>query len=159
MNITYRKINDSDREWIEEFIKEHWRSGQVVVHKTVYAPGELQGFVAQKEGRNVGLITYVFESDSCEIVTLNSVIEDRGIGSHLVDLVKKEAITNNCGRLWLVTTNDNIKCIYFYQRLCFRLTSIFPNAVDYSRKIKPDIPMVAENGLPIRDELEFTLYL
>ena len=32
-----------------------------------------------------------------------------------------------------------------------------PDAVTRSREIKPSIPLIAENGLPIRDEITFEL--
>ena len=64
-----------------------------------------------------------------------------------------------CGRLWLVTTNDNVRALGFYQRRGFRLVALRPGAVVISRALKPEIPFVASNGIPIRDELELELGL
>ena len=33
------------------------------------------------------------------------------------------------------------------------------NAIENSRKLKPAIPLYADNGLPIRDEIEFEMKL
>ena len=59
-----------------------------------------------------------------------------------------------CRRLWLVTTNDNVDALRFYQRRGFRLTELQAGAVDVSRAtLKPSIPEVGDHGIPIRDEL------
>ena len=38
-------------------------------------------------------------------------------------------------------------------------SNIYKNAIENSRKIKPQIPIFADNGLPIRDEIEFEMIL
>lgn len=158
-NIIYRKISDKDKAWINNFIRKHWGTDEVVVHKEIYYPGKLKGFVAEDKKRRIGLITYKIEKQNCEIVTLNSIVENKGIGTHLVNMVVAEAKDKKCKKIRLTTTNDNIKGIYFYQKLGFQLVNVYPNAVEDSRKIKPEIPMESENGIRIRDELEFNLKL
>ena len=155
--ITYRKLFKEDKTWINEFIKEHWGSNKIVVHKSVYYPNKLNGFLAEDRKKKIGLITYKIEKDGCEIVTLNSVKQNKGVGTQLVKLVLSEAKKRKCKNIWLITTNDNIKAIRFYQKLGFRLIKVYSDVVKESRKIKPEIPVVAENGIPIRDELEFRL--
>ena len=41
----------------------------------------------------------------------------------------------------LITTNDNINAIRFYQKRGFDMERLFHNALDMSRKIKPEIPL------------------
>ena len=53
----------------------------------------------------------------------------------------------------LITTNDNLDALRFYQRRGFALTELRPGAVDESRRMKPQIPLVGAHGIPIRDEL------
>jgi ribosomal protein S18 acetylase RimI-like enzyme len=53
----------------------------------------------------------------------------------------------------LVTTNDNVDAIRFYQRRGYRIASIDRGAVDRARSIKPSIPLIGFHGIPIRDEL------
>ena len=53
----------------------------------------------------------------------------------------------------LITTNDNVDALRFYQRRGFVLTELRPGAVDESRRMKPQIPLVGAYGIPIRDEL------
>ena len=115
--MTFRKINDNDKKWIDKFIKTHWGSKQIVVHKKVYIPSKLQGFIAENLSQKIGLVTFQIKNNNCEIVTLNSIKENEGVGTRLVELVIKQAKELNCKKIWLVTTNDNIKAIYFYQKL------------------------------------------
>ena len=57
-------------------------------------------------------------------------------------------------RLWLITTNDNVDALRFYQRRGFRLVAIDRDAVERSRAtLKPGIPRTGLHGIPIRDEL------
>jgi GNAT superfamily N-acetyltransferase len=155
--ITYRKVMQKDKTWVNEFIKEHWGSNKVVVHKTIYFPYKLEGFLAETKKERIGLVTYKIKNKKCEIVTLNSIRENKGIGTHLINLVLKKAKERGCNIAWLVTTNDNIKAIYFYQKLGFRFAKVYPGVVNESRILKPEIPLLSENGIQIRDELEFVL--
>jgi hypothetical protein len=55
----------------------------------------------------------------------------------------------------VVTTNDNVDALRFYQRRGFRLTAVRCGAVDQSRRtVKPQIPVTGNYGIPIRDEIE-----
>ena len=44
---------------------------------------------------------------------------------------------NGCSRVWLITTNDNIHAIRYYQRFGFALKGVYIDALDESRKLKP----------------------
>jgi N-acetylglutamate synthase-like GNAT family acetyltransferase len=158
-SFTFRSIEQSDRIWIDGFITNHWGSNIVVVHNKSYIPSQLNGYIACDGEENIGLVTYKIQNAECEIVTLNSLVENKGIGKRLVSLVEKEAKENNCKRVWLITTNDNMRAIGFYQKVGYQLINVFPNAVERSRILKPEIPLIANNGIPIRDELEFCLML
>lgn len=155
--MNFRKLEVNDRNWVDEFIRNHWGSKQIIIHNKIYFPGDLDGFVAENNEEKIGLITYQIQKHNCEIVTLNSTIEHHGFGRELVKSVIEEAKLQGCEILWVVTTNDNIRAIEFYQKLGFQLIMVYPDAVNYSRKIKPEIPITANNGIPIRDELEFVL--
>ena len=57
--------------------------------------------------------------------------------------------------MWLITTNDNVDGLRFYQRRGFHLVELHAGAVDRSREsLKPGIPETGEYGISIRDELE-----
>jgi len=42
----------------------------------------------------------------------------------------------------------------FYQERGFVLSKIYSNAVEKARKLKPEIPLIGHDGIPIRDEIE-----
>ena len=54
----------------------------------------------------------------------------------------------------LITTNDNLRALQFYQKRGYSLTKIYKDAMDEVRKVKPNVPIIGENGIPLRDELE-----
>jgi ribosomal protein S18 acetylase RimI-like enzyme len=154
-----RPVQAGDRNWIESFVKSHWGSEIVVAKGRVIRPGKLDGFAAF-EGKNaVGLLTYQIEGPNCEIVTIDSTAEGKGIGTSLIGAVKERAKVKGCRKLWLTTTNDNLNALGFYQRRGFHLIALYPNALEASRKLKPEISIKAANGIPIRDELELELEL
>jgi ribosomal protein S18 acetylase RimI-like enzyme len=158
-DFTLRAVQRGDRNWISQFIVERWGSEIVVVHNAVYTPEDLPGIVAVRKESPVGLITYNIEGKACEIVTLDSLSPSKGIGTSLIDELKKVARNAGCRRLWLMTTNDNMDALRFYQKRGFSLAAIHINAVEKARKIKPEIPSIGQEGIPIRDELELELIL
>jgi hypothetical protein len=58
-----------------------------------------------------------------------------------------------------MTTNNNLRALAFYQKRSFRLVGLVPGAIDEERNVKPSIPLVDAEGLPIRDELHLELPL
>jgi GNAT superfamily N-acetyltransferase len=125
----------------------------MVVHDEVVRPAELPGFVARAGDQIVGLVTYRIADGDCEVISLDSLREGFGVGSALLGAVEEAARAAGCRRLWLVTTNDNVAALGFYGRRGFRMTGIDRGAVDRARRLKPAIPEVAANGIPIRDEI------
>ena len=102
-----------------------------------------------------GLITYKISDDECEIITLDSTSEGCGIGTELINRVVGIAELHKCRRVWLITTNDNVDAIRFYQKRMFDLVNIHKNMVLEARKIKPQIPTYGYYGIEIKHELEF----
>jgi ribosomal protein S18 acetylase RimI-like enzyme len=156
---TIHPITPHDRAWIRSIVSEHWGAVEVVSRGRIYSADQLPGFIARQAGSAVGLITYRIEADQCEIMTINSLVHGRGIGSALIDAVHQEAMASGCTRLWLITTNDNLPALRFYQKRGFKLAAIHREAINVSRKLKPQIPLIGMDGIPIRDELELEMPL
>jgi GNAT superfamily N-acetyltransferase len=154
-----RAIQDEDRPAIAEFIQAHWHSQVVMSRGVAYYPHQEGGFIEWRDGRIAGLLTYTLHGDAMEILTLNSVLEGQGIGSALTLMAFDRARRQGLSRVWLTTTNDNLRAIGFYQRLGFRLCQVNVGAVDEARKIKPQIPEVGLHGIPIHDEIVLELRL
>ena len=69
------------------------------------------------------------------------------------------ALANDWRRLWLITTNDNTSALRFYQRRGWDLVTVHRDAVDESRRLKPQIPQTGDDDIPIKHELELELVL
>ncbi len=154
-----RAIEREDRNWVAQFLDDHWGSTRVVSRGQAYLAHLLPGFVAMEGDEPVGLITYRLDAEDCEIMTIDSLHEGQGIGTALIEAVREVAVAESCTRLWLITTNDNLHALRFYQKRGFRLVAVHPNALDESRKIKPEIPLYGKDGIPLRDEIELELPL
>jgi ribosomal protein S18 acetylase RimI-like enzyme len=154
-----RALTEQDRSWVEAQIVERWGSPFVVSRGRLHEPVALPGFVAVRDGHRVGLLTYAIEGRACEIVTIHSLEEQRGIGADLIEAVRRVASEAGCTRLWLITTNDNLEALRFYQRRGFVLAAVHRNAIDDSRRLKPEIGTLGLHGIPIRDEIEVEMPL
>jgi GNAT superfamily N-acetyltransferase len=154
-----RPLTDDDRPWVRRWLVNHWGAELMIVHGELLYPAEYPGFVAQAGADAVGLVTYALRADGCEILSLDSLAESQGIGSALIECVRKVALENGVRRLWLITTNDNLHALRFYQKRGFELVKIYRYAVDESRKLKPSIPLIGDSGIPIRDEIELEMLL
>jgi N-acetylglutamate synthase-like GNAT family acetyltransferase len=154
-----RPTEPEDANWIEQFTIQHSHASFVVAHGELYYPHELYGFVAESGDECLGLVTYRLDRSECEVITLDCNLENHGVGTALLETVVSEAQAVGCVRLWLITTNDNLRALGFYQKRGFELVEIHRNAVDRSREIKPQIPLVGDNGIPVRDEIELEFYL
>jgi N-acetylglutamate synthase-like GNAT family acetyltransferase len=150
----------TDFEWIKELYAQTW-SGDICVSR-----GKVQkvddftgGFVAETGGQNTGFVTYTISGTELEITGIVSLKEKGGIGSALVkaviELAKKQKIKKIC----LVTTNDNLNGIVFWQKRGFKLVKVYPGSMEYVRQIKPAVPLIGENGIPLMDELELEMIL
>ena len=158
-DITIQPLNIADREWVSQFMLEHWGSNKVVSRGVVYYPQDLPGFVALHESEKVGLVTYNITGASCEIVTIDSIRPSSGVGSALIEAVRDIAINSGCKRLWLITTNDNMNALRFYQKRGFVLVAVHRNALEVSRRLKPEISLIGNDGIPLRDEIELEMIL
>ena len=149
-----RSLCEDDINWLRQVIEKEWASNKVVTRGNVYHVDQLPGFVAIEMDKRVGLLTYKINNKECEVITLNSFIENRGIGSDLLNKIEKFSSSIGCKRIWLITTNDNLNAIRFYQKKGYKLSAFYRNAVEKARQLKPEIPSIGLNGIPIRDEIE-----
>jgi ribosomal protein S18 acetylase RimI-like enzyme len=82
-----------------------------------------------------------------------------GTGTALLQAAVRAATAAGCARVWLITTNDNLTALRFYQRRGFRLVAVHAGAVEAARGQKPSIPTSGEHGISLRDELQLELPL
>jgi ribosomal protein S18 acetylase RimI-like enzyme len=157
--IRLRPVTDSDHAWVAALLEDYWASAKIVTRGRVHQADRLPGLIAEVDDEPVGLLTYHIEDQQCEIVSLNSLREGLWIGSRLLEAAQERAQAAGCRRMWLVTTNDNLAALGFYQKRGWRLAAIHRDALEESRRLKPEIPRVGIDGIPVRDELELELLL
>ena len=154
-----RPLTEDERDWVAALLKEWWAGPKIVTRGKVHYADKYPGFIAIKDDKPAGLITYNLVGKNCEVVTMNSLVEKIGIGSALLDAVKDTAKKEGCQRLWLITSNDNTRALRFYQKYGLVLVAVYRNAIQQLRQSKPDIPLTGNDGIEIRDEIELEMIL
>jgi GNAT superfamily N-acetyltransferase len=158
--IEVRPLTDADRAWATDVESESWGEPVVARKGELVDLTGLPALVALLDGKPAGLATYAVRGDECELVTITSLEEGRGVGRALLEAVQEAAAEAGCLRLWLVTTNNNVRAFDVFQRFGFDLCELRRNAVDEARRtIKPSISERDEDGVPIAHELELELLL
>jgi N-acetylglutamate synthase-like GNAT family acetyltransferase len=155
--IRIRPATPADKPFIRAELRKWWGDEIVVVRGEMYYPAEYEGFIAERNGTESGLILLRFERELCEIMSLSTSAESPPIGNELVAAAIKMAREKGAHRLIAVTTNDNISALRFYQQLGFTIRDWRINAVERARALKPQIPLVGNYHIPIRDEIELEL--
>ena len=148
------RISNETRDLVNQFFIDNWFSTDMSIRGEIIDGTKLDGFLLREENTIIGLVTYTFFEDICEIVSLDSKRQNIGIGSVLLKEVEKFAMDNNCKKMRLITTNDNMTALQFYQKRGYCLTKLYPNAMEEVRKVKPNVPAIGDNDIPLRDEIE-----
>jgi len=154
-----RPLVPTDHAWVACKMVEEWGAEVIYVHSETFRPAELPGFAAELDGEVIGLLTYRLAGKECEVMTLNSWRAGLGVGTALLEAARQAANRARCGRLYLVTTNDNTHALRFYQKRGFVINAVRLNVMEQARKVKPEIPPTGADGIPIRDEIELEMIL
>ena len=155
----YERIDSANRELVNVFIREHWYTTTMVIRGKQIDMTQTEGFFLLEKENIIGLLTYIVYDGILEIISLDSLRENQGIGSALVNMAVREAAERGLQKIVLMTTNDNINAIRFYQKRGFDMARLFRNAVDAARKLKPEIPLIGENAIPLHHEIEFERWI
>ncbi len=153
MRLAIRSVTKADEPWVSSILSEYWGGTEIVTRGRVYNALELPGIAAVKRGVVAGLLIYRIEEDM-EILSLVSLTRREGVATLLIEKAQEIASCKGCSRVWLTTTNDNRAAIGFYRSMGFEVVKIHENAIARSRELKPSIPEVGIDGIPIRDEIE-----
>ena len=143
-----------DPEWLGAVLRERWGGELIVGRSRVRRLPELSALVAWDGHERVGVATYVVEDGQAELVTLDALREGAGVGRLLIEAVAEAARSRGATRLLVMTTNDNLRALRLYQRAGFRLCELRAGAVEQARRLKPSIPELGSDGIPIRDEID-----
>jgi ribosomal protein S18 acetylase RimI-like enzyme len=158
--VDVRPLTESDRAWAVQVEAESSSTPVVARLGELVDPTRLPGFIAILDGQRAGLASYAVRGDECELVTIRSLREGRGVGRALLDAVRDAAIEAGCTRLWLITTNDNLRALELYQRWGMEIVAFHRHAATEARRhLKPSIPEGGAHGIPIAHELELEMRL
>jgi GNAT superfamily N-acetyltransferase len=150
-HVTIRAFTDADRPWAERLLGESFGGRLQVRLGSAVDPLACPGLVAERDGVPVGIVVYEADGDDVEVVYIEATEKHQGVGTRLLEAVEDRTDPR---RLWLVTTNDNLDGLRFYQRRGFRIAEVRPGAVTEARKsLKPSIPEVGNFGILLRDEI------
>jgi GNAT superfamily N-acetyltransferase len=156
VNTHIHRLTQNDLPRLRDFWTQQWGSDSMLVHNENIRYDEVDGFIYDDWS---GVITFMLKGEECEITSLDSLHEGKGIGTALINEVLQEAKEKKCRRVFLITTNDNLHALGFYQRRGFELVAVHCGAVNKSRKIKPTIPLIGGNNIPLRDEIELEMII
>jgi hypothetical protein len=157
MQYSIREKTSSDNALIIPCISLSWGSDRIISKGTIFNVSDLAGYVAVENNRIVGVGLYSVNSNECEIVLIESYVHSVGIGSTLLKKIIGISKTNDCKRIFLITTNDNIDALKFYQKSGMTIKGMYCDSIKDERKLKPEIPLTGKYGIPIRDEIELEI--
>lgn len=152
-------LTTEDNEWMRDLWLSEWDGETMISKGKAYHFQDLDSVIAWSGGVRVGAATYYLGTDECELMSINSTVEGLGVGSSLISAVEQTARQSGIGRIWLITSNDNLDALRFYQRRGYRITAVYPDAIDEARKLKPTIPHLGYYDIQIHDEIELEKFL
>jgi ribosomal protein S18 acetylase RimI-like enzyme len=159
MTITIRQSLPQDSIYIKDLMEKHWGGEPLVIRGKNYFPSTLPGLIAHQDSKVAGFLFYEIQNSECEIVVLEVFDKFKGLGTALINQLRDIAKKNNCTKLHLMTTNDNMDALRFYQRRGFHICGIHINSIEISRRMKPAIGMTGDHGIPLRDEIDLEMLL
>ncbi len=154
-SIGIRPIEATDHDAVQQLLTERWQGSEIMLDGEMIDAAQLPGFLAEKDGELVGLVTLIKREAEWEILTLDSLKRWAGTGTLLLEDVVEAARAVGIRRLIVRTSNDNLDAFRFYQRRSFRLESVTPGVIDKERVEKPGIPLIGQYGIPLHDEVIF----
>jgi GNAT superfamily N-acetyltransferase len=144
-------------EKIQPILEETWGSPYLAINGKLWDSRTMPGYAAVCGSEVFGYLLYEFHDGVCEIMVLESVAQNIGIATALIERVKQTAKSGGVSKVIVQTSNDNTHAFRFYQRRGFTIRQIRLGAMETARQLKPSIPLIGEDGIPLRDEIEFEI--
>jgi len=158
-DLVIRRSEASDAPLVRSFMEERWGGEPLVINCKFYHPSTLPGFLVFHKDELIGCLIYELQEAEREIIVFEIVDRHQGIGSRLLRQFIVEAAKEGCRRVHLMTTNDNLDALRFYQRRGFTLCGIRLGASAAAREIKPSLIETGDYGIPVRDEILLEMIL
>lgn len=157
--IHIRHAAPDDLTFVRRQLCRHWLSTTIWSRDVEFQADALPCLVAEMNGELAGHLTIAFSEHEAEVVTLAAEVEDGGVGTALLSAAIQEARSRGLRRIFLTTSNDNLRALAFYQKRGWRLVTVHRGMMDRYREREKEIPIIGLNGIPLRDEIELELVL
>jgi GNAT superfamily N-acetyltransferase len=154
-----RAIIESDRDWAASVVAGYFGTPEILSRGVRHNTLRLPGLVAEHNGSKLGLLHYRIQGKDCEVVAVIALVKRQGVGRRLLAELVQLARGLGCTRVWMITTNDNRVAQEFYAAVGWRRATVHAGAVAAARAVKPEIPLLARDGTPIADEIEYEFRL
>jgi ribosomal protein S18 acetylase RimI-like enzyme len=153
-------LSDKYKEEVERIAVNSWGSIYVAAHRELFDLRTLPCFVAVSDEYEIlGYCYYRNYNNEYEIMAVESIKPNSGAGSALVEAVVLKARNEDCKRVYLQTSNDNTRALRFYQRRGFMMCAVRLNEFEHLRMLKPEIPLIGAEGIPLMHVIELELIL
>ncbi|MFI7546304.1 GNAT family N-acetyltransferase [Actinoplanes sp. NPDC049599] len=153
MAIEVRPATPADLPYVQASLTAAFHGSLVAVHDELIDASALPAAVAWDGDEPAGLLTYRIVGTDWELVSIAADKPGSGAGTALLRWIRETAAAASATRLWLVTTNNNVTALRFYQRNGYDLVAVHRDAVTRARALKPAIPHELD-GIPLRHEIE-----
>ena len=133
-------------------VSSFWGEDEQVMFGRTIVVTEEPAFVAEVEGEIAGFIAYSeLDGESLVISALGVRPEYQGygIGRALVSAVEEEARRRGKRRVLVVTSNDDLPALAFYQLIGFQIFDVAPGEIEE----KHGSPQEGIGSIPVRDEI------
>ena len=157
LNYEIHMVDDAIRAKIHPILDETWGAPYLAINGKLWDSRTMPGFAAVSGDEVLGYLLYEFHDNVCEIMVLESVAQNIGIATALIEKEKQTTKANGMNKIIVQTSNDNTHAFRFYQRRGFTINEIRLGAMNEARKLKPSIPLIGEDNIPLRDEIEFMI--
>ncbi len=149
---TVQQATGDDVEVLEELVKLFWGDPIQLMFNQTYRVAQEPAITAKKDGNIIGFISYNdFGRNAVLIMALGILpgFQGCGIGRTLVEQIENYAKSQGKHQILVVTSNDNLPALGFYQRHGFQLFEVATNVIaEKLGGLKLGI-----GRIPIRDEL------
>jgi ribosomal protein S18 acetylase RimI-like enzyme len=116
VELDVRPLVASDRAWLTGFMTKRWGVPVAAGGGRLHRLDALPGFAAvSADGTVVGVVTYLIEAGACEVISIDAVVHGEGVGTALLEAACEAAVAAGCRDVHLITTNDNVDALRFYQ--------------------------------------------
>lgn len=137
-----------------------WGSHKMMIDLHTYDVAEIDALgLYTPEGKTAALASWTLRGETAYLCALHSLRPGEGVAIRMLDAVKDAAKAAGATKLKAMLTNDNMPGLTFYQRRGFRLSGLYPEAIDHYRSVIPTIIKTGYRDIPIHDALELEIGL